>query len=111
MTLTSKPLAGGVLSTSTSPIYEPVNPALGGVVKFFTLMNGHDAYPVTVNVFVERGGQDRRICPKNLILDPGDTLVVLEESEEIGLRRDTRIKADASISDVVEYYLGGDEET
>lgn len=95
-------LAWGQLPSSKTALYTV--PGNQRALIFTLVLINTDAAARTVNIYVGNGVNSRRICPKNLSIDPG-AMVVLDD--EIVIHEGERVEADASVAAVVDYVLSG----
>lgn len=94
-------IADGQLSSTPATIIHSV--LVTGLLGEILLTNTHTAQ-VTVNLFINRGGTDRRIFGKDIPIEAGGFRKL---ACAVALLNGDVIKGDASVNIVVDYVLSG----
>ena len=103
---TSRKLSSGKLQVALTEICSTgVDESV--TVRSFTFSNTHTGQVVINITFSGDNEDDDYNIVSNMTLDSGDTLVLLEAGEEIGLARQQRLMGSCDIVDVVEYASFG----
>ena len=107
MTEETRVLSQGLLGTGKQTICGPVAPKIQLNVERLTLVNA-GALQTSVNLYLRSAtGASNRMVPKDMLMDPGDTLVVLEHGERIGLPAGYFIEGDADQPSAIEFTAAG----
>lgn len=106
MAISIKKLGEGQLAAATAAMYT-VPASTQAIIRRIVLVNTHNA-AVTVNLFTDASGTDRRECPKDLSLEAdGGTLTL---GDIMTLEAGDKIEGDASVADKVDYQIDGVEQ-
>ena len=102
MGVTLKDLGNGQLAAAKATLYTV--PAATQAAAKVTLVNT-DSSTRTVNLYVNKTGTSRRICPKDLSLVAGSEFTSKVQTLETG----DLIEGDASAATIVDYVVNGFE--
>jgi len=109
MAIIPKTFADGQLPAAKGTLY--TTPALTYVLVTITL-TATGAAARQVNLYLKRSASSsRRIMPKDMTMDPGDTAYIDHEGRPHALSPGDLIEGDASAATEVDYTIDGIEQT
>ena len=89
------------MATSAAAIYTPATSKIG-IVKSITVVNT-DSVARTINLYLNIGGTNRRICPKDLSIASGG--MWSDDSVHVVAQPDS-VQGDCSAANVADYTVG-----
>lgn len=104
--MTQTSLADGQLAATSTAIL-PSAGVRAHIAQIF--LTNTDTAARTVNVYFKRGasGTLRRIAPKNYSIAAGDSVRILQKTNELHLSAADSLYADASAAGVIDYVICG----
>ena len=106
MAISGKSLADGQLANTTGDLYTVPGSTRTFIVT--VIVSNAGAGDNSINLFVKpSGGSDRRIVPKDMVLETGDTLYF---DENISLEAGDKLRGDATNASEVDYSIYGGEQ-